>query len=300
MKLTTNHQNQATSFLERYDYYFKRIKQTIFSFIIFLLLGMIFLSGLTLGYFASIVSEAKSINNHELMSQITHLPELNLAHPEKENLIAVYNQQEPPLIAGPAEVSPYVTKALVASEDADFYTHNGILPKAILRAMYQDIFDTKFATGGSTITQQLVKNQVLTNERTYDRKAKEIMYAMRIEHIMTKQEIIYTYLNLVPFGLDTHDQNITGITSASYGIFGKPPHDLNIAESAYIAGLLQSPYVYTPFTKDGQLKDKQALNLSINRQHYVLKRMRVEKMISPQQYQRALSYDIYDHLYRTQ
>ena len=116
MKLTTNYPNQATSFLERYDYYFKRIKQTIFSFIIFILLGLIFLSGLTLGYFASIVSDAKSIDNHELMRQITRLPELNLAHPEKENLIAVYNQQEPPLIAGPAEVSPYVTKALVASE----------------------------------------------------------------------------------------------------------------------------------------------------------------------------------------
>ncbi|QHW36953.1 transglycosylase domain-containing protein [Staphylococcus ursi] len=285
-----------TSF-DRYDFYMRKMKQFIISFVLFMLIGLIFVCGLLLGYFASIVSDSKSLNDHDLVQQVTRLPELDNDQPDDTDYIALYNEQEPSLIAGPAEVSPYVTKALVASEDADFYVHNGVLPKAILRAMFQDIFDTQFPTGGSTITQQLIKNQVLTKERTYDRKAKEIMYAMRIEHILTKDEIIYTYLNLVPFGLDTNGQNVTGITSASYGLFGKPPKTLNLAESAYLIGLLQSPYAYTPFNHDGSLKDEDDVSFSIHRQHYVLKRMLVEQMISKDAYDKALNYDIYAHLY---
>ncbi|HEC2156747.1 transglycosylase [Staphylococcus delphini] len=285
-----------TSF-DRYDFYMRKTKQFIISFVLFMLIGLIFVCGLLLGYFASIVSDSKSLNDHDLVQQVTRLPELDNDRPDNTDYIALYNEQEPSLIAGPAEVSPYVTKALVASEDADFFVHNGVLPKAILRAMFQDIFDTQFPTGGSTITQQLIKNQVLTKERTYDRKAKEIMYAMRIEHILTKDEIIYTYLNLVPFGLDTNGQNVTGITSASYGLFGKPPKTLNLAESAYLIGLLQSPYAYTPFNHDGSLKDEADVSFSIHRQHYVLKRMLVEQMISKDAYEQALRYDIYAHLY---
>ncbi|PCF43101.1 biosynthetic peptidoglycan transglycosylase [Staphylococcus delphini] len=290
-KLTTH-----TSF-DRYDFYMRKTKQFIISFVLFMLIGLIFVCGLLLGYFASIVSDSKSLNDHDLVQQVTRLPELDNDRPDNTDYIALYNEQEPSLIAGPAEVSSYVTKALVASEDADFYVHHGVLPKAILRAVFQDIFDTQFPTGGSTITQQLIKNQVLTKERTYDRKAKEIMYAMRVEHFLTKDEIIYTYLNLVPFGLDTNGQNVTGITSASYGLFGKPPKTLNLAESAYLIGLLQSPYAYTPFNDDGSLKDEADVSFSIHRQHYVLKRMLVEQIISKDAYEKALHYDIYAHLY---
>ncbi|ARJ50018.1 transglycosylase domain-containing protein [Staphylococcus lutrae] len=297
MKSKESSQNNDTSFFKRYDFYMRRIKQILTSFVLFVLIGCMFLCGLLLGYFASIISKSETLDDETLTQQVTHLPELKVAHPEKADLIAIYNEQEPSLIAGPAEVSPYVTKALVASEDADFYVHNGVLPKAILRAMFQDVFDTQFPTGGSTITQQLVKNQILSQERTYDRKAKEIMYAIRIEHILTKDEIIYTYLNLVPFGLDTNGQNITGIASASYGLFGKPPKSLNISEAAYLVGLLQSPYVYTPFNQDGTLKSKDDVQISIRRQHYVLKRMRVEGQISQQAYVNALNEDIYSHLY---
>ncbi|MEJ7540480.1 biosynthetic peptidoglycan transglycosylase [Staphylococcus intermedius] len=294
-----NEQRECTTHMsfKRFDFYMRKIKQFIISFVLFLLIGFIFICGLLLGYFASIVSDSNSLNDHDLIQQVTRLPELNVEQPENTDFIALYNEQEPSLIAGPAEVSPYVTKALVASEDADFYVHNGVLPKAILRAMFQDIFDTQFPTGGSTITQQLVKNQILTKERTYDRKAKEIMYALRIEHILSKDEIIYTYLNLVPFGLDTNGQNVTGITSASYGLFGKPPKTLNLAEAAYLVGLLQSPYAYTPFNHDGTLKDEDDVSYSIHRQHYVLKRMLVEKKISKDAYTKALNYDIYEHLY---
>lgn len=297
MKYEAHPKQEKRSFFNRYDFYFRRIKHFLTSFVLFILIGCIFLCGLLLGYFASIVSKSDTIEDEALAIQVTRLPELTVSHPERADLIAIYNEQEPSLIAGPAEVSPYVTKALVASEDADFYVHNGVLPKAILRAMYQDIFDTQFPTGGSTITQQLVKNQLLSQERTYDRKAKEIMYALRIEHILTKDEIIYTYLNLVPFGLDNNGQNVTGITSASYGLFGKPPKSLNLAESAYLVGLLQSPYSYTPFDEAGKLKTREAVQLSIQRQHYVLKRMLVEGMLSKKAHHSALKYDIYANLY---
>ena len=132
-------------------------------------------------------------------------------------------------------------KALTA-EGSLFFQHNGILPKAVLRAIGQDIFNSMDATGGSTITQQLVKNQVLTNKKTYNRKANELVLSMRAEKILTKDEILYTYLNIVPFGRDYNGTNISGIGSAAYSIFGKPAEDLNIAESAYLVGLLQSPY----------------------------------------------------------
>lgn len=89
--------------------------------------------------------------------------------------------------------------------------------------MIQDIFNTDQSSGGSTITQQLVKNQVLTNEKTYSRKANELRLAIRLEHLLSKDEIIYTYLNIVPFGRDYNGANISGIASASYSLFGIPP-----------------------------------------------------------------------------
>ena len=259
---------------------------TIFIWIVILFLGV------ALGYFASIVSDTNEIDDDALVREVTRLPEMPPIQSKDVNIIALYNEQTPILIAGPAEVSPYVTKAIVSSEDAQFYTHHGILPKAIFRAMYQDIFNRENPTGGSTITQQLVKNQMLSDQKTYDRKAKEIMYAMRLENIMSKKEIIYTYINRVSFGRDTNGHHITGITSASYGIFGKPPQLLNLSESAYLAGLVQSPYHYTPYTLNGEIKNQRELSDSIRRQRYVLKRMYIENMITKKEYQSALDYPI--------
>lgn len=286
------HPHRLIEYTNRYDQYFKKIKH-LFIFSITVLIWMIILFiGIVLGYFASIVSNANEIDDDALVREITRLPEMPPIKSKNVNLIALYNEQSPILIAGPAEVSPYVTKAIVSSEDAQFYTHHGILPKAIFRAMYQDIFNRENPTGGSTITQQLVKNQMLSQQKTYNRKAKEIMYAMRLENLMSKDEIIYTYINRVSFGRDTNGHHITGITSASYGIFGKPPQLLNLAESAYLAGLVQSPYYYTPYTIHGEVKSQQALSDSIRRQKYVLKRMYIEKMITKKEYQAALKYPI--------
>lgn len=289
-------QNNKNHFLARYDTIFIRVKRIFFTCVLLLITALLLFVGVTLAYFASIVSDSHELDDTALIQQVTKLPELETVTSPNTDFIALYDAPEPVLIAGPSEVSPYVTSALVAAEDDQFYLHNGILPKAVLRAIYQDIFQHQFATGGSTITQQLIKNQLLTNEKTYSRKAKEIMYAMRVEKLMTKDEIIFTYLNRVPFGLDTNGQHITGITSAAYGIFGKAPSELNLAESAYITGLLQSPYYYTPFDAHGQLRPKADLTPSINRQRYVLKRMLIEQVITQKEYTDALAYDIPQHL----
>lgn len=137
---------------------------------------------------------------------------------------------------------------------------------------------------------------MLTNERTYNRKANELVLSMRSEQLLTKDEIIYTYLNIVPFGRDYNGSNISGISSASYSLFGKPPSDVNIAESAYLIGLLQSPYYYTPYEEDGQFKPDNQLQIGLNRQHYVLKRMLVEGKITQYDFNQSEKYDLKNHL----
>lgn len=119
---------------------------------------------------------------------------------------------------------------------------------------------------------------------------------MRLEKLLSKNEIIYTYLNIVPFGHDYNGANITGIASASYSLFGVAAKDLNIAQSAYLVGLLQSPYGYTPYDNQGNLKSNRILHYSIHRQRYVLKRMLVEGKISKKQYIKAKKYRIKSHL----
>ncbi|WP_373694261.1 transglycosylase domain-containing protein [Staphylococcus rostri] len=296
MKESGESYEQTYTWFTRFDTFCVRIKRIFFTCVIGLICALLLFVSIILIYFTNIVYKSHELDDTALVQKVTTLPELQAATSPNTDFIALYDAPEPVLIAGPSEVSPYVVKALIAAEDDQFYLHNGVLPKAVVRAIYQDIFQHPFATGGSTITQQLIKNQILSNERTYNRKAKEIMYAMRIEKLMTKDEIIFTYLNRVPFGLDTNGQHITGITSAAYGIFGKAPSELNIAESAYITGLLQSPYYYTPFDQHGQLRPKSEMAPSINRQRYVLKRMLIEQMITHKEYEEALTYNIPQHL----
>ncbi len=126
---------------------------------------------------------------------------------------------------------------------------------------------------GEVPLQQLVKNQMLTNDPTFDRKATELLLAFRVENIMSKEEIMQAYLNAVSFGRNANGQNIAGIESAAQGVFGKPAADLNIAESAFLAGLPQNPYAYTPFNQDGTMKEPELLEAGKNRQEFVLSRM---------------------------
>ena len=140
-----------------------------------------------------------------------------------------------------SQVPLSVQHATIAIEDRDFYYHNGISVKGIVRAVRENARSSR-VQGGSTITQQLVKNTLLTSEKTYKRKIREIILAMLVEQTFSKEEILEMYLNEVAYGGSTY-----GIEEAAQRYFGKSAIELNLAESSFLAGLPQSPSLYSPF-----------------------------------------------------
>lgn len=166
-------------------------------------------------------------------------------------------------------------QATVAIEDKNFYKHSGVDLSAISRAIYNN-FRTGEHQGASTITQQLIKNTLLTPERTYIRKVKEIILSVWTEHIYSKDQILTMYLNETPYGGSTW-----GVAAASQTYFGKNPQDLSLAESAYLAGLPVSPTEYSPYGTHPEL--------GIDRQHEVLRRMVDEKYITNDDAQKAMT-----------
>ena len=148
------------------------------------------------------------------------------------------------------EISKDIKNATVAIEDSEFFQHNGIRPYAILRAIFIDITSGSLKQGGSTITQQVIKNALLTQEKTLTRKLKEWILALKLEKILPKDKILEMYLNENPYG-----GNIYGVEEASQAYFGKDASDLTLAESAYIASLPQAPTYYSPYGKNKKALD---------------------------------------------
>ena len=140
-----------------------------------------------------------------------------------------------------AELPDYVPNAFIAIEDRRFYSHHGVAPWGIARALVRDILRRGAAQGGSTITQQLAKNLFLTQERTVTRKLQEIALALWLEHKFSKAEILELYLNRVYFGAGAY-----GIEGAAQRYFGKSARQLTLAEAAMLAGLVQSPSRLAP------------------------------------------------------
>lgn len=141
------------------------------------------------------------------------------------------------------EISRHVKNATVAIEDSEFYDHNGVKPTAIARAFITNLlsFDLR-GQGGSTITQQVVKLTLLTNEKRYVRKLKEAVLALKLERVTSKDEILHMYLNEAPYG-----GNLYGVEEASLAFFGKRAQDVSLAEAAYLAALPQAPTYYSPY-----------------------------------------------------
>ena len=148
------------------------------------------------------------------------------------------------------EISDNIKKATVAIEDSNFYQHQGIQPKAILRAVLVNVLSVDFSQGGSTITQQIIKNTLLTKDKTITRKVKEWILAVKIEQQLSKEDILGIYLNEVPYG-----GSVYGVEEASRTFFNKKARDLTLAESAYIAAIPQAPTRYSPYGKNKELLD---------------------------------------------
>ncbi|MDX2096695.1 MAG: penicillin-binding protein 1A [Leptolyngbyaceae cyanobacterium bins.59] len=166
-------------------------------------------------------------------------------------------------------ISPHLKRAVLAIEDSHFYQHHGINPAGVARALLVNLDRGKTVEGGSTVTMQLVKNLFLSPRREFSRKVAEAVLAMRLEQILTKDQIFELYLNQVYWGHNTY-----GVETASQSYFGKSSEKLNLAEAAMMAGLIQAPEGYSPFID---------YKLAKQRQLIVLGRMRDLKWITPQE-----------------
>ena len=156
-------------------------------------------------------------------------------------LIANIFKEKHRLYAPIEEIPPRLIEALVAIEDTVFFEHEGVNYEAILRAALKDIKYGKLKEGASTLTQQLVKNTLLTSEKKLKRKINEVILALEVEHQLSKEEILERYLNEIYFG-----HRYYGVKTAAEGYFRKPLHDLNLKEIAILVGLPQAPSKYDP------------------------------------------------------
>ncbi len=171
-------------------------------------------------------------------------------------LYELYQEEKRTIL--PFEAMPLVARqATLAAEDKDFYSHRGFDLRGIARALYTDITKGTLAQGGSTITQQLIKNTLLTREKSFTRKLKELILAYRIEQKFTKDQILKLYLNEIPYGANAY-----GIQAAAEIYFGIPALQLSLAQAALLASLPKAPSRLSPY--GGNLEELTA------RQHYIL------------------------------
>ena len=173
------------------------------------------------------------------------------------------------------EIPPRMIEALLAIEDTLFFEHSGINYDAIIRAMVKNIKNGRFGEGGSTLTQQLVKNVILTRERTFSRKLKEALLTIQVERVLSKEQILEIYLNEVFFGHGYH-----GVKTAALGYFKKPLSMLSLKEIAMLVGLPNAPSIYDPTKR---------IDFSLARANDVIRRMYDLGWISKEYAQSALA-----------
>jgi penicillin-binding protein 1C len=178
------------------------------------------------------------------------------------------------------KISVYIKNAAIAIEDTEFYQHMGIKPSSIVRAVLSNITPgSGTKQGGSTITQQVIKNSVLTKDRTITRKIKEWVLAIKLEKILSKDQILSTYLNETPYG-----GSVYGVEEASKTFFGKSAENVTLAEAAYLGAIPQAPTFYSPYGPN-----KESLKA---RQRLVLQKMLENGFINEEEYQQATNENV--------
>ena len=259
--------------------------------ILALMLIGVFGGGIGLGYFASLTSNEEPLTKEQMSDAIGNLNLISSFYYYDGTKISDVNSDELRIVKPLSEISQYVKDGIIATEDSSFYEHNGIVPKALVRALMQEVVSSDSGTsGGSTLTQQLIKQQILTSEVTFKRKANEILYALRLEKYFTKDQILEAYLNVSPFGRNHNGLNIAGIEEAAQGVFGVSAKDLSLPQAAYLVGMPQNPIAYTPYTNLATMKED--VSAGVERMKTVLFSMYRENKITKEQYEEALAYDI--------
>ncbi|HEQ9959860.1 penicillin-binding protein [Streptococcus pyogenes] len=262
-----------------------------FFYIVIFLFGMMGF-GMAFGYLASQIESVKVPSKESLVKQVESLTMISQMNYSDNSLISTLDTD---LLRTPVAndaISENIKKAIVSTEDEHFQEHKGVVPKAVFRATLASVLGFGEASGGSTLTQQLVKQQVLGDDPTFKRKSKEIVYALALERYMSKDNILCDYLNVSPFGRNNKGQNIAGVEEAARGIFGVSAKDLTVPQAAFLAGLPQSPIVYSPYLSTGQLKSEKDMAYGIKRQQNVLYNMYRTGVLSKKEYEDYKAYPI--------
>lgn len=222
-------------------------------FKILVLLGVIFILGAVVSILSVFAYVAKDLPSPSQINARQIIESTKIFDRTGEILLYDIHGEEQRTIISAEQIPDYVKWATVVTEDEGFYKHHGIDFKAIARAFLANLRGRVISQGGSTITQQLIKNSILSSARTYKRKIKEIILALQTERFFSKDEILSMYLNQISYG-----SNAYGIEAAAQTFFQKHAQELTLAESAILAALPQAPTYYSPYgSHPEELKNKQ-------------------------------------------
>ena len=255
------------------------------------LIGGMFGAGVAMGYGVALFDKAKVPQAEELVKQVKDIASISeITYSDGTTIASIEGDLLRTSVASDA-ISDNLKKAIIATEDEHFNEHKGVVPKAVIRATLGTFVGLGSSSGGSTLTQQVIKQQVVGDAPTLARKATEIVDALALERVMSKDEILTTYLNIAPFGRNHKGQNIAGAQQAAEGIFGVNASDLTIPQAAFIAGLPQSPISYSPYESDGSMKSDEDMALGIKRAKDVLYNMYRTGALSQEDYDKYKDYD---------
>jgi penicillin-binding protein 1A len=225
--------------------------------------GFLFATGAILFILGAIAVGALVYSYNKDLPDYTQLknyepPIMTRVHAGDGSLLAEYSHERRLYLPSNA-IPPLVKQAFISAEDKNFYSHSGIDPEGIARAALVLVKGDKHMQGASTITQQVAKNFLLTNERSFDRKIKEALLSLRIEQAYSKERILELYLNEIYLGMGNY-----GVAAAALNYFDKSVYELTLAETAYLAGLPKGPNNYNPY------RNRDA---AVARRNYVIERM---------------------------
>jgi len=243
------------------------LKKTDFIIFFIVIIGII--TGISSGFFLSFMHDLPQINS---LKQFKPARVTNIYSNNDKLIARLYLYRRFPVSV--KDISPNLITAIITTEDRLFFSHSGIDFKSIARALFKDIAAMSLKQGASTLTQQLSKTLFLSSEKTLTRKIKEAILTLQIERRYTKNEILEMYLNQIYFGNGAY-----GVEAAALTFFHKKAKDLTIGESALLAGIPKAPALYSPLNN---------LELAGNRKKFVLTQMLQEKKISKAEYDLAL------------
>ncbi|GMQ63869.1 transglycosylase domain-containing protein [Vallitalea maricola] len=251
------------------------IKILVFAFLLLIIVGVC--AGL--GFVKSIIDSAPDINVEDIVPKgYTSF----IYDQDGNEIVQLHGSNANRIFVELDEIPTYLQDSFIAIEDERFWQHNGIDVKGIFRAIFTNIKEKSFSEGASTITQQLIKNNILSTETTLQRKIQEQYLAVQLEKKSDKKTILENYLNTVALGRGTN-----GVQAAANKYFNKDVSELTIAESAVIASITKNPSFYDPVTYPENNK---------RRQTRILKKLIEQEKITQAQYDEALKEDVYNNI----